>query len=36
MAEDNKIGEKIRQLRENKEMSVEDLAKDSGNSAELI
>ena len=36
MAEDNKIGEKIRQLRESKEMSVEDLAKDSGNSAELI
>lgn len=36
MEEDNKIGEKIRQLRESKEMSVEDLAKDSGNSAELI
>jgi transcriptional regulator with XRE-family HTH domain len=36
MAEDNKIGEKIRQVRERKEMSVEELAKASGNSVELI
>lgn len=36
MAEDNKIGEKIRQMRESKEMSVEKLAKASGNSEELI
>lgn len=36
MAEDNKIGEKIRQVRESKQMSVEELAKASGNSVELI
>lgn len=36
MAEDNRIGEKIRQMRESKEMSVEELAKASGNSEELI
>ncbi len=36
MAEDNKIGEKIRQVRESKEISVEELAKASGNSVELI
>jgi transcriptional regulator with XRE-family HTH domain len=36
MSEDNKIGKKIRQVRESKEMSVEELAKASGNSVELI
>ena len=33
---ENKIGKKIRQVRESKEMSVEELAKASGNSVELI
>lgn len=36
MSENNKIGKKIRQVRESKEMSVEELAKASGNSEELI
>jgi len=36
MADDNKIGKKIRQVRESKEMTVEELAKSSGNSVELI
>ncbi len=36
MSEDNKIGEKIRQVRENKGISVEELSKSSGNSVELI
>ena len=36
MSEDNKIGKKIRQVRENKEMTVEELAKASGNTVELI
>lgn len=36
MADDNKIGKKIRQVRESKEMTVEKLAKSSGNSVELI
>ena len=36
MSEDNKIGKKIRQVRESKEMTVEELAKASGNSVELI
>ncbi len=36
MSEDNKIGKKIRQVRESKEMTVEELAKASGNSLELI
>ena len=36
MSEDNKIGKKIRQVRESKKMTVEELAKASGNSVELI
>ncbi len=36
MSEDNKIGKKIRQVRESKEISIEELAKASGNSVELI
>lgn len=36
MSEDNNIGKKIRQVRESKEMSVEDLADASGYSLELI
>ena len=36
MSEENKIGEKIRQIRETKEMSVEELAAASKNSVELI
>jgi transcriptional regulator with XRE-family HTH domain len=36
MSEDNKIGKKIRQVRESKEMTVEELAKASGNSVGLI
>ncbi len=36
MSEDNKIGKKIRQVRESKGMTVEELAKASGNSVELI
>lgn len=36
MSEDNKIGEKIRQVRVSKEMSAEELATASGNSVELI
>ncbi len=36
MPEDNKIGEKIRQLRESKEMSQEELAETSQSSVELI
>ena len=36
MSEENKIGEKIRQVRENKGMSVEELAEASQNSVELI
>lgn len=36
MSEDNKIGEKIRQIRENKGMTVEELAKKSENSEKLI
>jgi transcriptional regulator with XRE-family HTH domain len=36
MSEDNKIGAKIRQVRESKEMSAKELAEASGNSEELI
>jgi len=36
MSEENKIGEKIRQVRENKGMSVEELAEASQNRVELI
>ena len=36
MSEDNKIGKKIRQVRESKKMSVEELANASENSVELI
>ncbi len=36
MSEENKIGKKIRQVRENKGISVEELAISSGNSVELI
>ena len=36
MSDKNVIGAKIRQLRESREMSLEELAKASGNSAELI
>lgn len=36
MAEDNKVGEKIRQIRESKNMSVEELAENSENSLELV
>lgn len=36
MPEDNRIGVKIRQIRESKEMTVEELAESSGNSVELV
>lgn len=36
MTEDNQVGKKIRRIRERKEMSVEELAENSGNSVELI